>query len=290
LRAYANLGGVEVGDGFPVRVVGVLNVSPESFYTGSVRRGRRQLQKEAERMLVEGADILDVGAMSTAPYRRAAIPAAEEERRLTTAIKALLEVAKVPISADTQRSKVAGGALRAGATILNDVRGLAGDGDMGRVARDADGLILMAYADRAGTGSPLGTIGRLLRGCVSRARAAGIPRRRIVLDPGIGFFRKATLPWHQVDCLILRELHRFRRVGQPLLIGASRKSFLGHIAGRDDPGERLPASLAAAAIAVVNGAAVIRTHDVQATVDAVRVGRAVRDASGRVMGRRTRSG
>jgi dihydropteroate synthase len=98
LRAYANLAGVEVGDGLPVRVVGVLNVSPESFYAGSVRRGRRQLQKQAERMVVEGADILDVGAMSTAPYRQAAISAAEEERRLTTAIRALVEVAGVPIS------------------------------------------------------------------------------------------------------------------------------------------------------------------------------------------------
>jgi dihydropteroate synthase len=166
---------------------------------------------------------------------------------------------------------------------LNDVRGLGGDKDMGRVARDAGGLILMADAASAGAGRPLPVIDKLLRACMARARAAGLPRRRIVLDPGIGFFRRGQLPWHVVDCMILRELQRFRRLGQPLLVGASRKSFVGKIADRDDPGERLSGSLAAAAIAVVNGAAVIRTHDVEATVDAVRVARAVREASGRTV-------
>jgi dihydropteroate synthase len=274
--SYANLAGLEVGDRFPVRVAAAINVSPESFYSSSVARGRRALQQRAELMLEEGADLLDIGAMSTAPYRKGLISEAEEMRRITAAVEALREVARVPISVDTQRSRVAGAALRAGAAIINDVSGFAGDANMGRVARDAGGVILMAREERPSAQSPVAQVGGLLRRALRRAAAAGIPAQRIVLDPGVGFFRRGILPWYEFDCVILAELRRFRRLGRPLLVGPSRKSFIGRLTQRDDPAQRLHGSLAAVSVAVYNGAAMIRTHDAAATLDAARVAAAIR--------------
>jgi len=275
-RAYANLAGVEVGDGFPVQVVGALNVSPESFYAASVPKGRRALQHLAARMVAEGAAILDIGAMTTAPYVNGAISEDEEVRRMSAAVRAVRQVVDVPISADTQRSRVATAALAAGASIINDVSGLCHDAAMAAVARDAAGVILMAAEHGPSTTAPMNMIASRLRQCMARARAARIARRCIVLDPGIGFFRRAKVPWHELDCLVLRELHRLRRFGQPLLVGISRKSFIGKLTGRRDAGERLHGSLAATAVAVFNGAALVRTHDVAATLDAVRVAEAIR--------------
>lgn len=275
-RAYANLAGVEVGDGFPVRVVGAINVSPESFYGASVAKSRAALQRVAARMVADGAAILDIGAMSTAPYVDGAISEGEEMRRMTAAVRAVRQVVEVPISADTQRSRVAAAALSAGASIINDVSGLRHDPAMARVARTAGGVILMAAEAGASTAAPMTMIGALLRQCMARARAARIAPRRIVLDPGIGFFRRAKVPWHEFDCLVIRDLHRLRRYGQPLLVGISRKSFIGKLTGRPNATERLHGSLAATAVAVFNGAALVRTHDVAATLDAVRVAEALR--------------
>jgi dihydropteroate synthase len=275
-QLYANLAGIEVGDGFPVRVVGAINVSPESFYTGSVARDRAALQQLAARMVEEGADILDIGAMSTAPYLKGAVSEQEEEERMAEAVRAVCEVVTVPVSADTQRSRVAAAALNAGASIINDVSGLSRDPAMAAPARRAGGVILMAWEQSPSTAEPLTMIVRLLRACLKRARAAGVPPEHIVLDPGIGFFRQAVLPWHDLDCIVLARLSRLRRFGCPILVGVSRKSFIGKITGRSAPAERLHGSVAAAAVAVYNGAALIRTHDVAATADAVRMAAAIR--------------
>lgn len=275
-KHYANLAGVEIGDGFPVRILGAINVSPESFYCGSVARGRRALQRLAQRMVAEGADLLDVGAMSTAPYVHGTIDAAEERRRMTAAVRALRAAVDVPISADTQRSAVAAAALDAGASIINDVSGLRHDAAMGAVARAAGGVILMAAEYGPSRQPPLAMIAVLLRGCLGRARKARIPLSRIVLDPGIGFFRQAAVPWHELDCQVLDRLAQLRRLGRPLLVGVSRKSFIGKLTGHTHPDARLFGSLAATAIAVYNGAAIIRTHDVAPTVDAVRMTEAIR--------------
>jgi len=275
-RLYANLAGVEVGDGFPVRIVGAINVSPESFYTGSVARGRAALQRLAARMVEEGADILDIGAMSTAPYLKTAISEQEEEGRMAAAVRAVREVVTVPISADTQRGQVAVAALDAGASIINDVSGLSGDPALAALAKRAAGVILMACEQGPSTAEPLTMIVRLLRACLKRAHAASVPPQHIVLDPGIGFFRHAAVAWHDLDCIVLAQLSRLRRLGYPVLVGISRKSFIGAITGRSAPAERLYGSVAAAAIAVHNGAALVRTHDVAATVDAVRLAAAIR--------------
>jgi dihydropteroate synthase len=272
----ANLAGVEVGDAFPVRVVGAINVSPESFYTGSVARDRAALQQLAARMVEEGADILDIGAMSTAPYLKGTINEQEEEERMVAAVRTVREAVAVPISADTQRGRVAAAALDAGASIINDVSGLSRDPAMAAVARRAGGLILMACEQGPSTTEPVMMIARLLRACLKRAGAAGVPPQRVVLDPGIGFFRQAVVPWHDLDCIVLAQLSRLHRLGRPILVGVSRKSFIGKITGRSTPAERLHGSVGTAAVAVYNGAALIRTHDVAATVDAVRMAAAIR--------------
>ncbi len=275
-KLYANLGGVEIGDAFPIRVMGAINVSPESFYGGSVARGRQDLEHLAVRMVEEGADLLDIGAMSTAPYGPGAIGEAEEAARMAAAVRVVREAVSVPISADTQRSRVAAAALEAGASIVNDVSGLRNDPEMAPVAAAAGGLVLMASEEGPTTAAPLVMIRRLLRAGLARARRAGIARERIVLDPGIGFFRRAAVPWYDLDCMVLAGLTRLRGLGHPLLVGASRKSFVGKITGRSGSEERLYGSLAAAAIAAYNGAAVIRAHDVAATVEVVRMAAALR--------------
>ncbi|HVO23639.1 MAG TPA: dihydropteroate synthase [Candidatus Margulisiibacteriota bacterium] len=278
MRLHANLAGIDVGDGFPVRLVGAINISPESFYSGSVAQGRRGLQRLAQTMVAEGADLLDIGAMSTAPYVKGAIVETEERKRMTAAVRAVRQVVTVPISVDTQRSSVAAAALDAGAAVINDVSGLRHDAAMGTVARHAAGVILMASEEGASREPPMRMVASLLRGCLRRARSSGVDRRRIVLDPGIGFFRRAALPWYEFDCVVLSQLSRLRRLRRPLLVGLSRKSFIGKLSGRTGPAERLPGSLAATAIAVYNGAALIRTHDVGATRDAVRIASALRAA------------
>jgi dihydropteroate synthase len=278
---HADLAGIEVGDGFPVRIVGAINVSGESFYAGSVARNRGALQRLAVHMVEEGADLLDLGAMSTAPYVKGAIGAADERRRMVAAVRAVRQVVTVPLSADTQRSTVAAAALDAGAAVINDVSGLSYDAGMAPVARQAAGVILMAAEQKASAAPPVPMVLSLLRGCLRRAKAAGVDPRRIVLDPGVGFFRRAAVPWYEFDCLVLSRLTRLRQLHRPLLVGVSRKSFIGKLSGRSDPAERLPGSLAAAAIAVYNGAALIRTHDVGATRDAVRIAAALRSASDR---------
>jgi dihydropteroate synthase len=276
-KRYANLAGVEVGDGFPVRIVGILNVSPESFYRGSVARGRRALQALARRMVQEGADILDIGAMSTAPYLSGAISEQEEAARMVAAVRLVREVTTAPLSVDTQRSSVAAAALHAGASILNDVSGLAHDPGMAALARQAEGMILMASERAPSTVDPVAHVTALLRQCLRQARQADIPSDRIVLDPGIGFFRRTTLPWYEFDCLVLARLSRLVKLGHPLLVGISRKSFTGKFTGRQHPADRLYGSLGATAIAVYNGAALVRTHDVAPTLDAVRMAEAIRN-------------
>jgi dihydropteroate synthase len=277
MSVYAILAGLEVGDGHPVRLVGAINVSPESFYHGSIATGEDSLRAKAEQMAAEGADVLDIGAMSTAPYLTTEITEEEEVRRLTWAIEIVRKSVPVPISADTKRGRVALAALDAGADIINDVSGLRDDPDMaGIVAQRAQGAILMASESDPNARDPIETVRGLLEESLQITRKAGVPDHRAVLDPGIGFFRQAAIPWDVWDCEVLRRLAELRTVGCPLLVGISRKSFIGKITGQADPGNRLAGSLAATAIAVANGVHLIRTHDVGPTREAVRMAEALR--------------
>ncbi|MFB3816938.1 MAG: dihydropteroate synthase [Candidatus Methylomirabilales bacterium] len=274
--AYGNLAGVELGKTYPVRILGVINVSPESFYPGSVPQGAADLRDRAERMAAEGADLLDIGAMSTAPYKHTAIPEEEEAGRLVAAIQAVRSVVSLPISADTSRASVAQAALDAGARVINDVSGLRGDPGMGELAaKRAEGLIVMASPRGHETPEPVETVRRLLSDSLRMTWKAGIPAHRIVIDPGIGFFRNTGLPWDVWDCEVLRRLEELGDLGQPVAVGVSRKSFLGKLLGKEKAEDRLAGSLAATVVAVLRGAHLIRTHDVAATRDAIRVAEAL---------------
>jgi dihydropteroate synthase len=324
----AVLGDVTIGDGLPVAVVGVVNLSPESFHAGSVYTRDDDLLVAALGMVQAGAALIDVGARSTAPYLDTAIGEAEERDRLAWAVELLARKVPVPISADTARPEPARAALEAGARVINDVSGLRDPAVAALVLKHRAGVILMASPDRGapgggGAGStrpvpaasnanvtaprwspaatgqadvdrvverprptppgppadPVGHVMALLAAALERARAAGIPEDRVVVDPGIGFFRDEGIPWHEWDARVLAGLPALRALGRPICVGVSRKSFLGAITDRARPEERLAGSLAAAALAVWNGASLIRTHDVAETLDAVRVAERLRRAA-----------
>ncbi|MGE4094651.1 MAG: dihydropteroate synthase [Candidatus Binatia bacterium] len=255
----------------------VLNVSPESFYQGSVQQDPQHLVKVALDMANAGADIIDVGAMSTAPYLKTMISEDEETARLTRAIAAIAPHISIPISADTKRAQPARAAIAAGARIINDVGGLKSDPHMAEeIAKAGVGVVIMASENSPQHGSPLSRTRAALEASLHIATRAGIPHQHIVLDPGIGFFRQPEILWYEWDCVILRELARLRDLGFPLLVGASRKSFIGKILDQPNAADRLIGSLTCAAIAVYNGAHIIRAHDVKETVEAVRMAERLR--------------
>jgi dihydropteroate synthase len=280
----ACLAGVTVGDGMDVAVMGALNVSPESFYRGSIAAHDDELLRVAEAMVSAGAKFLDVGAMSTAPYMEGTVSASEEAERLGHAVERLVKRIEVPISADTSRHAPARAALESGARIINDVSGLTADERTAmEVARTGAGLILMATErEERGSPDPVGLVKHMLAGSLAIARDAGIDPSRIVVDPGIGFFRRQGMAWHEWDCQLLARLEELRDLGRPICAGVSRKSFIGAIAAEPDPARRLPGSLASTAAAVLYGAQLVRAHDVEETVQAVKVAQAIRRArSGR---------
>jgi dihydropteroate synthase len=277
----AVIAGVPVGDRHPPRVMAVINVSPESFYPGSVARGAVEAAERAVLAERLGADFIDVGGRSTAPYKRTEIPVDEEVRRVVEAVRAIKEntSVKAPVSVDTFNARVAEAAIEAGADIVNDVRGLKGDPGMARVVAEY-GVPVIVAAHKPSVpedSSPIAIVLEALRESLEIAGRAGVDESRVVVDPAIGFFRPRSPPWYVWDSTVLANLRVLRCFGRPILVGVSRKSFLGAITGRERPEERLPASLAAAAVAVYNGAHIIRTHDPAETRDAALVARFIAD-------------
>jgi dihydropteroate synthase len=297
----ADVAGVAVGAGLPVVVMGVVNVSPESFHPGSVYEGDEAIVRAALGMVEAGAALIDVGGRSTAPYLASAIGDGEEAARLGHAVELLAAKLPVPVSADTARPSPARVALEAGARVINDVSTLRDPALARLVASHAASLILMAsppgerggaVAARRARGvrrtataprspSPVAIVRNRLTDGLRRAARAGIPARRIVVDPGIGFFRDVGMPWHEWDASIVANLGALGVLGRPVCVGVSRKSFIGAILERPDTADRLGGSLAATAVAVMNGAAIIRTHDVGQTRDVVRVAERLRRAGRR---------
>jgi dihydropteroate synthase len=278
MRPASTLAGIAVGGDSPVRVMAAVNISPESFYAGSVVADAAALRDAVQRAEAEGACFIDVGAKSTAPYLDTAIPLEEEVSRMSWALRVIVAAVSVPVSADTTRAMVAAAALAGGARIINDVSGLRDDRAMADVCAQGEGVILAASPDGTDGGEPVTEVRRLLADSLGRAARAGIGADAVVLDPGIGFFTKSGIPATEFNCQVLRRLSELEQLGCPLLVGVSRKSFIGRLTGRTEPGDRLAGSLGATAVAVYNGAAIIRTHDVAATRDAVRVAEAIRGA------------
>jgi dihydropteroate synthase len=242
-----------------------------------VQTDLERIAETAEAMASAGADIIDIGAMSTAPYLKTHISEEEETERLIRAVETVVRRISVPISVDTKRASSAAAALTAGARIVNDVSGLKHDPNMARlIAASQGGAVLMAHEETPGSGSPMQRIQVALAESLRLAEQAGIPPSRIVLDPGIGFFRQPEVPWYEWDCLVLRELASLRAFGLPLLVGVSRKSFIGKLLGKPEAKDRLLGSLACAAVAVSNGAHILRVHDVRETVETVRIAERLR--------------
>ena len=258
------------------RVMGVLNVTPDSFFDGgrfvdvaaSVSRGLA--------MVEEGAAIIDVGGESTRPGA-APVDAAEELARVIPVIEQLAARVSVPISVDTSKPQVMRAALAAGAGLVNDVRALEAPGALRAVADAGAAVCLMHMRGepRSMQQDPqyddvVAEVGRYLAGRVAACAAVGVGRERICVDPGIGFGKR---PEHNLA--LLAGLDRIADPGIPVLVGVSRKSLIGIITGRPASG-RLAGSVALAALAVLRGAAIVRAHDVAETVDAVKVASALR--------------
>jgi dihydropteroate synthase len=255
-------------------VMGVLNVTPDSFSDGGRFLDPASALEQASRMIAEGTDILDIGAESTRPYGGAvAVSSDEEIRRLTLVLPAAVAMG-VPVSIDTMKAAVAEWALAAGAAIVNDVWGLQRDSGLARVvAVHRVPVIIMHNRDAADPAIDiLADISAFFSRSLEIARRAGIAREKIVLDPGIGFGKTAEQSLTAIACI--GELKSF---GLPLLVGASRKRFIDKVSPAP-PDQRLGGSIAAHVLAVVGGAAIIRTHDVAETVQALRVAAAIRSA------------
>jgi dihydropteroate synthase len=269
-----------------VRIMGVINVSPESFYRGSVRVSKKQIEKASMEMEEAGADFIDVGAMSTAPYLKTMISQEKEIERMKNAVRAIRDSTSVPISVDTPRASTAQVALNAGATIVNDVTGLKYDPEMSRVVSDnGASVVLCAYEKHVISGDVIRTALAALRSSVKIAEDADINPDRIVVDPAIGFFReKGSRPfftkmkgskWFDRDLTLITRLKKLKVIRKPICVSVSRKSFIGKILSLENPADRLIGSVTAEAICVLNGANVIRTHNVRETLHSVRIAEAL---------------
>ncbi|MGH9877108.1 MAG: dihydropteroate synthase [Nitrososphaerales archaeon] len=278
------MGKVPVGD--KIRIMGVINVSPESFYKGSVKLTAEEIAKTAAEMEKEGADFIDIGAMSTAPYLKTMISADEEIERLRPAVKIVKDTCSLAISVDTPRAETADAALTLGAGIINDVTGLKYDPSIaGIVADHGASVILSAYEKCTVSGNAIRTTIQALRKSIKIASDAGIRSNRIIVDPAIGFFRaKGNNPfftrmkgieWLDRDLILIRRLKDLQILRKPICISVSRKSFIGKILNIENPEDRLLGSLAAETICAINGAHIIRTHNVSSTMQAVNISEAL---------------
>ncbi len=255
-------------------VMGVLNVTPDSFSDGGQYLQPPAAIEHARRLVAEGADIIDVGAESTRPYGGMRPVSPDEERARLEPILPAVATIGIPVSIDTIKASVAAWALESGASIVNDVWGLQRDADMARVIA-AHGAPVVIMHNRESADPHLDIIAEVdefFSRSLEIAWTAGIARDRIVLDPGIGF---GKTPEQSMTCIA--KLEKFRGFGLPLLVGASRKRFIASVMPAK-PAERLGGSLAAHLIAAENGAAIIRTHDVAPTLQALAVAAAIRHA------------
>jgi dihydropteroate synthase len=253
-------------------IMGVLNVTPDSFSDGGRYLDPSAAIAHAERLAAEGADILDVGAESTRPYGGTVSVALDEERQRLDPVLPAVVALGTPVSIDTIKAAVAAWALEAGAAIVNDVWGLQRDPDMASVVAEHNApVIIMHNRESADPAIDIvAEVTEFFSRSLEIAWRAGIRHDRIALDPGIGF---GKTPEQSLICIA--RLHTFRSFGLPLLVGASRKRFINSIVP-SEPMERLGGSLAAHLLAVENGAAIIRVHDVAPTVQALAVAAAIR--------------
>ncbi len=273
------MGNVGVGGKNPVRIMAILNTSPESFYKKSIKVTKHQISNTIKQMEIDGADFIDVGGMSTAPYLSTLVSEKIETQRILNAIKVIQNTSNLPISVDTCRANVAKSALEHGIEIINDISGLKYDDKMIDVIRKYfPSLVLCAFDSKTVIGNPQSTK-NLLKDSITLAKTAGIPSSKIVLDPAIGFFRKSgsgsfftkiKSDWLVRDLSIIQNLKSIK-MEYPIMISVSNKSFIGKLLGKENTSDRLFGSLAAEVVSVLNGADIIRTHNVAETKDAITI-------------------
>jgi len=273
----ANVG---VGGKNPVRIMGILNTSPESFHKKSISTTKNDIKNSIKQMENDGANFVDIGGMSTAPYLSTIVSEKVETRRILDAIKIVQNYSNLPISVDTCRSSVARTALECGVEIINDISGLKFDKKMKDVISEfTPSLILCAYHSKTISGNDVVLTKKLLRESLIIAKKSHIPSEKIVLDPAVGFFRKTgqgqfftkiKSDWIKRDLSIIKNLKSIKQK-HPILISVSNKSFIGNLLGKQNTSDRLFGSIVAEAISVINGADIVRTHNVIATKDAITI-------------------
>lgn len=267
---------LEIGNGKPA-IMGIINASPESFYKESISTSKKIISERAVKMEEEGADIIDIGGMSTAPYGNTLVPASKELKRIRNTIIAIKEVSGIPLSVDTPRAEIAKVSIDMGVDVVNDVTGLKYDKIMSTII-SSSGLpvIIGAYGNRAityQTGNMAETID-ILKGSIDIAIKSGIGEDKLIIDPLVGFFRASgnnpfftrvsQQNWYDRDLEIISNLKRLSALSRPICISVSRKSFIGHLFNLRES-ERLMPSIITQVICALNGADIIRTHDVKQT-------------------------
>ena len=254
-------------------IMGILNVTPDSFYDGGAYLQTEKAVKHGLQLEDQGADLVDVGGESTRPDRPGAVSATDEIRRVVPVIEQLAGRLTIPLSVDTYKSEVARRAIAAGASLVNDISGLRFDPDMAACAAAAGVAMVLMHSRGSpqrlhglpALKRPLQSVLQGLRHSVKKAVEAGISRNRIVLDPGLGFGKGV-----EDNLVVLRRLEELNRFHLPILVGPSRKSFIGNLLNL--PAEqRLLGSLASTAVAVIQGAHIIRVHDVPETRQVVQM-------------------
>lgn len=275
------IGNVTIGDRIPVRIMGIINASPESFYKNSINTSIREISKTAREMQQYGADILDIGAMSTAPYLETNISVEEELKRMRYALEGVKKGCDLPISIDTPRSKVATEAIKYGVNAINDISGLKYDENMRyTISKAKIPVIIGAFGDRRSSGrsGKVSSTIKTLNESLLIAKRARIDDNNIIIDPSIGFFRAEAknsfftkikdMSWYTRDIEAISKLRKLKIFSKPICISVSRKSFIGTLF-QLKPKDRLIPSIVSEIISVINGANMIRTHDVKQTVQAL---------------------
>jgi dihydropteroate synthase len=260
--------------GAPMPVMGIVNVTPDSFSDGGAFADVEAALAHGERLTAEGAAILDIGGESTRPGA-APVTAEEEMARVIPVVAGLSRRVATPISVDTYKARVAAAAIEAGASIVNDVWGFQRDAEMARVVA-ATGAVAVLMHNRASIDPAIDILAEILAylsRSIELALAAGVAEDRLWVDPGFGFGKSPAQNLQAV-----RRLGDLKALGRPVLLGVSRKSTIGRITGQTIAAERVAGSLAAALIGVANGAAVIRAHDVAPHVQALKVWRAIEES------------
>ncbi|HXW68712.1 MAG TPA: dihydropteroate synthase [Dissulfurispiraceae bacterium] len=261
-------------------IMGVLNITPDSFSDGGFFFDKEKAVRQAHYLIDNGADILDIGGESTRPGA-AALPAAEELKRTIPVIQAVARSVHIPVSIDTCKAEVARRALDAGASMVNDISGLRFDPAMSHVVAEYGVPVIVMHIK----GTPkdmqenpvyealIPEILDYLRCSIRLAADSGIPEERVVIDPGIGFGKTF---YHNLE--IIKNLKEFTLLGRPVAIGVSRKAFIGKLLGGAPPSARMEGTAAAVAVSIVNGAHIVRVHDVKEMTKVARVADAIKKA------------